>query len=506
MLAKALLQYHVDGDRVVPHWLDAGDGPWIAEILEVFDDHMGQPWGQWRDRKRRGWTVSAPQGKRAMALAVLERSARGAKLEGCHPREVRRAVFEAAEATRCEEDGRRSALEAAARALDLSAEQVERLLFADAPAERIMELREPLPDLPALIDRVNLALVQGLLRQSVRVELALRGNARAVVRQILLRRLIAVARAEGADGVRIEISGVYDLFRRTTLYGRALASIIPILAWCPRYRLEAELSLQGRAAHLVLTDARRFPSARRPAAYDSKLEERFARDVRKQLPEWELVREPVPIEVDGTLVFPDFELRHRSDPVRRALVEIVGFWTEDYLATKTGRLERAGRSDLILCVDEQRCTTARELAPSLRVVPFCKRIDPHLVVEAIGRCEPMHSIETRQVEIRDLFIDFAGRRPPTDPIHDALEVVQPGDAVELVPSARGVAIEHGGRVVARLGRGGRERHGVSLRTRATVRRKVLRMATSSAPRYRALLRCPRWWLLEVEYAAPGASR
>jgi predicted nuclease of restriction endonuclease-like RecB superfamily len=40
------------------------------------------------------------------------------------------------------------------------------------------------------------------------------------------------------------------------------------------------------------------------------------------------------VPVGDTVIFPDFALHHRRDAGRRWLVEIVGFWTADYLARK----------------------------------------------------------------------------------------------------------------------------------------------------------------------------
>jgi len=65
---------------------------------------------------------------------------------------------------------------------------------------------------------------------------------------------------------------------------------------------------------------------RRRVFYDRKLEERFARDFRRVAPEWDVIREPEAVQAGGTLIFPDFALRHRADR-RRWLVEIVCFWT-----------------------------------------------------------------------------------------------------------------------------------------------------------------------------------
>jgi predicted nuclease of restriction endonuclease-like RecB superfamily len=69
-----------------------------------------------------------------------------------------------------------------------------------------------------------------------------------------------------------------------------------------------------------------------PRRYDSLLEERFAREFRRLAPAWDVIREPEPIAAAGTLIFPDFAVQRRSDPTRRWLLEIVGFfWTPDYV-------------------------------------------------------------------------------------------------------------------------------------------------------------------------------
>ena len=93
-----------------------------------------------------------------------------------------------------------------------------------------------------------------------------------------------------------------------------------------------------------------FPAGE-PRAYDSKIEERFARDFRRAARDWEIVREPEPVVAGDALLFPDFVLRHRCDEGERWLLEIVGFWTPSYLATKLERLREAGIPNLLLCND-----------------------------------------------------------------------------------------------------------------------------------------------------------
>ena len=68
-------------------------------------------------------------------------------------------------------------------------------------------------------------------------------------------------------------------------------------------------------------------------------------------------------------------------------MEILGFWTADYLARKLALLREAGLPNLILCVDETRGDDAlpdEGLPPGARVVRFRRRIDPRLVLAAAG--------------------------------------------------------------------------------------------------------------------------
>jgi predicted nuclease of restriction endonuclease-like RecB superfamily len=122
------------------------------------------------------------------------------------------------------------------------------------------------------------------------------------------------------------------------------------------------------------------PPARR---YDSRLEERFAREFRRLAPAWDVIREPEPIPVSGTLIFPDFALCHRSNPVRRWLLEIVGFWTPDYVARKLALYRSARLSNLILCIDEDRNCAEAGLPSGALVVRFRHRVDAAAVLGVI---------------------------------------------------------------------------------------------------------------------------
>jgi len=226
--------------------------------------------------------------------------------------------------------------------------------------------------------RTNLAVVQATLQRASTIELHVEGGVRPLVRLAKLRGLLCVA----VEPLRLQLSGPFSLFRHTRLYGRALAELVPHLVWCARFELRAACSLRGHVVDvLVESGAPIFPAAP-PAPFDSKLEERFARDLARVAPDWDLVREPEAVRAGSALVFPDFLLRHRIHAGRRVLVELAGFWTPEYLATKLARLREVGLHvpPFIVCVDEERACALGKLPASLSVVPFRRRVDAAAVV------------------------------------------------------------------------------------------------------------------------------
>jgi predicted nuclease of restriction endonuclease-like RecB superfamily len=162
-----------------------------------------------------------------------------------------------------------------------------------------------------------------------------------------------------------------------------------LFADLPGERLVAPLEKALSSGELALRTKLRsgdpiFPSPE-PRAYDSRLEERFARDFRRTAPDWDLVREPEPVVAGNALVFPDFALQHRLDPSRRWLLEIVGFWTPEYLARKLASYRAAGLSNLILCIDDERNCAEQDLPAGALVLRFRRRVDAtavHRLVDA----------------------------------------------------------------------------------------------------------------------------
>lgn len=371
---------------IVPNYLTWRDHPWLCAALEEHARFVGRRQSELRQRMREPLSTRAPKSKLRFVAALLETLGTGEAAAPVPPREARWAAFRAATARPFT---REVVLASAAGELGVRAEELEASLFADLESERRVS---PLPaelTPEGLALEANLMLVRAWLRRAVRVRIAAWGNTRALVRQAQLAGLLCVVRrqapSESQEGIALEISGPFALFRHTELYGRALSALIPRALWCDRFELVADCAL-GRGpetAKLLVRSGDPIAVVREVGNDGRRLEARFERDFRLRAPDWEIVREPRAVEAGETLVFPDFELIHRREPERRWLLEIAGFWTPEYLAAKLQRLQSAGVERLVICIDERRGCSDSEAPEGARIVRYKNRIDPERVLSIL---------------------------------------------------------------------------------------------------------------------------
>jgi len=379
LVPEALLTVsHRDG-MIVPHFLGAHDHPWLRSLLDEHARFRGRSRRELDERLRERLPCAAPAGKLRLALHVLRRLWPTDRPRGFPaPRLLRTAVF--GEAARSRNDAHTVLARVAGR-LEVNATTLREALFADLPGERLVG--EPPRSLDAgdLALRVNLALAQGLLFRAVHVRVTASDSMRRVVRVAKLHGLICTVERRGEP--ELSISGPYALFRRTLVYGRALAGVLPPLVWCPRFALEAECVLAQQPCALRLQSGDPIFPGDEPRRFDSRIEERFARDVARLAPEWSVLREPEAVPAGASLIFPDFALENRYDR-RRWLVEILGFWSPEYVARKLAALRAAGIANLVLCIAEGRNCSDDALPPLARVVRFRRWVDAAAVLRAIG--------------------------------------------------------------------------------------------------------------------------
>ncbi|HSJ08722.1 MAG TPA: DUF790 family protein [Longimicrobiales bacterium] len=245
--------------------------------------------------------------------------------------------------------------ETAALALNVPTPEITRLLYSDAPGSRILR-RAPRIDGRTLLDRYNTNLARGVLLDAASVTLTAKGGWRGIFRAVKLARLMYTLERAGRTrrAYRLTLTGPAAAFlAQPQRYGARFARVVPALMRAPEWTLDAQIVRDGRRLTYRL-DAAAVPVPRRRGRprYDSRFEQDLAREfadkVGAERGGWTLTREDVPIAVGEMVFLPDFTARHRDG--REALVEIVGFWTPDYLADKLRKVSAARLENLVLVV------------------------------------------------------------------------------------------------------------------------------------------------------------
>lgn len=399
---------------LAPRWLVPEDDRAIARVVSLYVAHAGQRRRELDEALARPEPAARePNGtslpltrippehvlsrrKHELVCAALDGHLTSKVVARVSPRALREALFVASAMGRHDRDALARAF-AAKTGLDVS--DLDDALFADLPSERVIAFEggvpRGVPSVEALRAHGNRVLVEQLFARSREIVLTLHGGARAVVRTAQLRGLLVSARRRAADAtmtlpgvptaeppIVLTISGPFALFRHTRLYASATRALVPVLS---RARFEALVRIPGPANEWTfrLGSDDPFVAACRASepTFDSKIEEAFARRFIKLAPQWELVREPEPIPVAaGRMIFPDFQIVRRDDPSRRAWLEIVGYWSPEYLANKLATLEEARLDRLILCVSERLAVNETAIPADARIVRFKGRVDPRVVL------------------------------------------------------------------------------------------------------------------------------
>ncbi len=374
MLPRPYLQCQGDGARVRPSWLEPRHDAWLRSVLEQLDACAGRTAAE---VERRGEDVALGARRHGISAPaalgvwhVARQWATTVVASPVPPRALREEAFALAAHA-----GPDEAIATLVARLQAGADEVRAWLYADVPAARILRPKE-LPAPEALRDAYNMALAQGLVGCCLRVSVRADENLRAVVRAAKLRGLIV---AVAADDPVLEASGPLALFRHTTKYARALATFIPSLVSITGWSLEGDLVMGETPRTLFLDAASPLPRTwALPQRADSALERALMKALRRAKSEWKVLREPVVLRAGSELFFPDFVLERGDD---RVMVEVVGFWTPDYLERKMAQLATVTDAPLVVCVDETLACDPSRL-PHASVVRFRRRMDPTALLAA----------------------------------------------------------------------------------------------------------------------------
>lgn len=325
----------------MPRLYDERDLPWIGGLLDVVEGTVNEPWRVLVERVEHAQLGVHPVHRTAM-LQALRRVLGGA---GQRARIARRARALVLGPPALDAAERAARLATAAATLGTTPEDVESLLWIDLAMERPVVLPEGRPEATELAAFANLERIQRSVRRAHDLQLRVWDRANELVRTVARYGLISQIRRED-DATVLDVIGPLALFHATLVYGRALAQLVPVLAGHARFELDIHCRHHAENVRLHVAAPVWLPPAAVSQRRAPSAAERLASDLAALGHAVE--REPPPIATGAHLLFPDLAVERRG---ARWFVEVLGFATQDYLATKLARYRAAGVATVVLCAD-----------------------------------------------------------------------------------------------------------------------------------------------------------
>ena len=300
---------------------------------------------------------------------------------------LRRKIFE--ESSRngypATEDERKQILQKFATESDLTTDELEIAMWADLDKNKRLKNFESLSPLQ-LISWYNISILQSLLLNCIKLEFSVYGGFswKKILRKIKQLGLMyflyhennleseanqqtrnqeMVFNSKKDKRVICTVEGPLSIVRLTDKYGTAMAKLIPLIIFTDIWSIDAiilrksisgvrktyRFQISNKDKDLPLFDASKVQpqsesnmdsgSIYKNAIddFDSIVEKKFMDKFLKFSIGWNLIREPDPLILsNGKAFIPDFVFEKYGVKV---YLEIVGFWTEDYLKRKLEKIK-----------------------------------------------------------------------------------------------------------------------------------------------------------------------
>lgn len=374
MLTRDLLSFRLQRGRVLPGFVDVAD----PELLGVAATLIGlfQPGG----RPRRGaLTEDLEQYLRGCLVAAIARGLAKLLEDRCEfsqPQTIdypawRIAVLTQAAALRRDGAGDNPAQ---LRALAVGTPD-HGPLYADLPEnDELVAFRAVTPK--ELLERYNVALVQGLLLTAGSLTIRTRESHPASLRRVCkflkFFRLLARLLRESDGSLRLEVDGPLSILDSARKYGLQLAGFFPAVCLLPDWQLTATVEAKGRQVELALDQATGLVSHyRNLSAYVPEEVLLFARHFREKVTGWSLVPEtPFLTGAGAELIFPDFTFRHTDGTL--FYLELFHRWHRTQLLPRLRHCISHPELPLILGIDQSLCQGELKELLDTGMLPACR--------------------------------------------------------------------------------------------------------------------------------------
>lgn len=290
---------------------------------------------------------------------------------------------------------RKHVINIVAQKLNMNIDDIENGFKAIYEEENVIDnFQEISPE--ELIKLYNLSLTQTLMFKCINLIADIKTTGHKT-RQILwdIKRNGLLYMAEKINGsVRITIDGPASIIKQTERYGTNLAKTLPSIISADHWNIEASIvrKTKIRDKHLIYKftisdmDRHLYPTqiTENTATYDSSLEENFHKRFDALKSDWTIIREPEPLVVGTKIFIPDFAFVRNDEKI---YLEIVGFWTKDYIKRKIEKIRNLRDIKMIIAIDESIDELKIEDLPHT-VIKFKRSLPSYEILKILNTLSP----------------------------------------------------------------------------------------------------------------------
>lgn len=287
-----------------------------------------------------------------------------------------------------------------AAALGKSWEAIEQALFADVFEFHRLARFTGYSDGAALLARYNVAQVQAALYGAVSLSVVATRDLKTILRYAKLAQLLHSITRVAENRWLMQFNGPASVIRETQRYGVNLAKFLPALIACQDWEMTAVIPKgpAGNRLRLLLSSRDGLRSHLPPLdEFDSSVEQALAERWGDEPREgWRMSRESEILFANQHVFLPDFTFTREDG--QRVHLEIVGFWTPEYLLAKAETLRRFAQEPILVAVA---ASTAASL-PALPRAPlvYKTRIKVPELLERLRSADHLVEHPARPDEVR----------------------------------------------------------------------------------------------------------
>lgn len=368
---------------------------------------------------------------------------------GTAPAAIRRSLFSesARRGLALSDSQRQDIMQTIACQMHTPPGELETAMWSDMEDNLILEEFSPISP-SDLLFWYNLSLVQTLLFKCTRLEFHIEGGMhwKRVLRNVKRFGLMyslqytatndtntAASRKNNAthdDSITCTLEGPLSIFKMTDKYGTAMAKILPSIIQTPSWKISGLITRRANDAQKVysfelssddtggfirqVTDSnckQLYSTGTGKTAYDSSVEEAFAQRFMQHFDprdksNWKILREPDPLIANGKAMIPDFVFERFG---RKVYMEIVGFWTADYLKRKADKLKTLFNNgaqdsqkgiDMLVAVDRNLACSQTDAVPPGRIFTYKDNVPLKPILDRLKEIDAQIVQEKTDSEIR----------------------------------------------------------------------------------------------------------